>query len=179
MLNEVKRLQQLAGILKENHDERYNDPDMYDGPDDDFDFNAPTWADVPGFKDKFNLDNLDEMARTAGTGGALKLTDAGRAAYKETVASMKAGKGPGNMKEMWFRILRWMHQNEGKRLQKVDFAREVLGPNVPQPRVNPFFNQLIEKKWIDVDAYDAYSGEKKPAQSSRIDWGAKYDIDDL
>lgn len=157
MLNEVKRLQQLAGILKENYDmDSYMDSD----------------------EAEFEPE-LDEMARTAGTGGAIKLTDAGRAAYKETVASLKAGKGPGNMKEMWFRILRWMHQNEGKRLQKVDFAREVLGPNVPQPRVNPFFNQLIEKKWIDIDAYDAYSGEKKPAQSSRIDWGAKYDIDDL
>lgn len=157
MLNEVKRLQQLAGILKENYD-----MDSYmDSEETEFE------------------PELDEMARTAGTGGAMVMTDAGKQAYKNAAASIKAGKNPEGMREMWFRILRWMSKNEGKRLQKVDFAREELGPNVPQPRVNPFFNQLIEKGWIVVNEYDAYTGDKKPASSGGKDWASKFNADDF
>lgn len=104
-------------------------------------------------------EDLDEMARTAGTGGAYSITDEGKAALKQAQAT---GELPEGLRASHLAILIYLFKagKEGKRAQKIDYARE---KGVPQPAVNPLFNQLEEKGLISREGYTAQT--KAPATS--------------
>lgn len=118
-------------------------------------------------------DDLDEMARTAGTGGAYTVTDAG----KEVLKTIKnTGELPAGIRASHAAILAYvLKKNQaGERVQKIDYAKE---KGVPQPAVNPLFNQLEEKELITREGYEA---QTKAPTSTRPRMGlGDLGLDDL
>jgi hypothetical protein len=104
-------------------------------------------------------EDLDELARTAGTGGAYSITDDGKEALKQ---AQSTGEIPEGLRASHLAVLIYLFKagKEGKRVQKIDYARE---KGVPQPAVNPLFNQLEEKGLISREGYAAQT--KAPATS--------------
>jgi hypothetical protein len=104
-------------------------------------------------------EDLDELARTAGTGGAYSITDEGKAALKQAQAT---GELPEGLRASHVAILIYLFKKnkEGQRVQKIDYARE---KGVPQPAVNPLFNQLMDLGLISQSGYEAKA--KAPATS--------------
>jgi hypothetical protein len=92
---------------------------------------------------------IDEMARTAGTGGGIKISSAGETALRQAKAT---GQIPEGLRTSHLAILKFLFQakQDGKRVQKVDYAKQL---GVAQPAVNSLFNQLIEKGLVEVDKY--------------------------
>jgi DNA-binding PadR family transcriptional regulator len=117
--------------------------------------------------------DLDEMARTAGTGGAYSITDAGKEALKQ---AQTTGELPEGLRASHVAILIYLFKKnkDGERVQKVDYARE---KGVPQPAVNPLFNQLTEKGLISTESYAAKT--KEPATSRPRTSIADLGLDDL
>jgi len=94
-------------------------------------------------------EELDEMARTAGTGNAIKLTDKG----KQVLKDIKAGNQPPvGVRETHVKILVWLFkkEKEGKRVQKIDYAQEM---GKPQPYFNGYFNELLKEGYIAAEGY--------------------------
>jgi len=102
-------------------------------------------------------EDLDELARTAGTGGAYSITDEGKEALRQAQAT---GELPEGLRASHLAILIYLFKagKEGKRVQKIDYARE---KGVPQPAVNPLFNQLMDLGLISQSGYEAKA--KAPA----------------
>ena len=100
--------------------------------------------------------SMDEMARSAGTGNAIKITAAGEDKLREAKTS---GNVPQGMKQSDLGGLIWLFKNKGKRVQKVDLANE-LGK--PQPAVNGMFNRLIEMGLAEIEGYTTAQKEKTP-----------------
>jgi len=123
--------------------------------------------------DEMEDDELDEMARTAGTGGAYIVTDEGKDALK-TVKS--TGELPEGLRASHVAILAYLFKKNqaGERVQKMDYARE---RGVPQPAVNPLFNQLEEKGLIAKEGYTAQT--KAPTSSKPRVSIADLGLDDL
>jgi hypothetical protein len=117
--------------------------------------------------------DLDEMARTAGTGGAYSITDAGKEALKQ---AQTTGELPEGLRASHVAILIYLFKKnkDGERVQKVDYARE---KGVPQPAVNPLFNQLTEKGLISTESYAAKT--KEPATTRPRTSIADLGLDDL
>jgi predicted Rdx family selenoprotein len=126
-INEIKRMQQLAGILSEN---------------------------------QTNELDLDEMARTAGTGGAYTITEKGKEVLKQ---AKEMGAAPEGIKNSELAILVYLFkaQKEGNRVQKIDYARE---RGVPQPAVNPLFNNLEVKELVTREGYTSKQQEPKSSR---------------
>jgi len=105
-------------------------------------------------------EDLDEMARTAGTGGAYSITDEGKEALKQAQAT---GELPEGLRASHVAILIYLFKKnkEGQRVQKIDYAKE---KGVPQPAVNPLFNQLVEKGLISTESYAAKTKEPATAR---------------
>jgi hypothetical protein len=100
--------------------------------------------------------SMDEMARSAGTGGGIKITAAGEDKLREAKASNNV---PQGMKQSDLGGLIWLFKNKGKRVQKVDLAKE-LGKE--QPAVNGMFNRLIEMGLAEIEGYTTAQKEKTP-----------------
>jgi hypothetical protein len=94
---------------------------------------------------------IDEMARTPGTGGGIKITSAGESALRQAKAT---GQIPEGIRANHLAILKFLFQakQDGKRVQKIDYAKQL---GVPQPQVNPLFNQLIEKGLAEMEKYQS------------------------
>ena len=99
---------------------------------------------------------IDEMARTAGTGGGIKISSTGETALRQAKAT---GQLPEGVKPNHVAILKFLFQakQDGKRVQKADYAVKMFGdPNQPedapiniearkqQPRINGPFNELAK-----------------------------------
>jgi predicted Rdx family selenoprotein len=127
-INEMKRMQQLAGLIKEN----------------------------------LNEDDLYEMARTAGTGGAFTITPEGEDLLRKLKGGMEL---PADVRTSHVAILVWLFnaKKEGKRVQKADYARE---RGVLQPVVNPLFNQLENLGYAQKEGYVGLS-PKSPGGGSK------------
>jgi hypothetical protein len=93
--------------------------------------------------------SLPEMARTANTGGAYSITPEGEDVLKQAKAT---GELPAGLRASQVAVLVFLFKaaKEGKRVQKVDYARE---KGVPQPAINPLFNQLEEKGLVAKEGY--------------------------
>jgi len=104
--------------------------------------------------------SLPEMARTAGTGGAITITDKGEEILKQAKAS---GAVPEGIRANEFEVLFFLYKakKDGKRVQKMDFANE---KNVLQPSVNPIFNSLEAKELV---AKEGYTSKQQEPKSSR------------
>lgn len=102
--------------------------------------------------------DLDELARTAGTGGSYVLTEKGKESLKQAKKSMEL---PEGLRKSHIAILAFLYKNEkeGNRVQKIDFAKE---RGVPQPAVNPLFNFLETEGYIAKEGYTA----KAPTSST-------------
>lgn len=103
---------------------------------------------------------LPEMARTAGTGGAYSITEKGEEILKQTKASGKAPEGIKNS-EIAALVFLFKAKKDGKRVQKIDYARE---RNVPQPAVNPIFNSLEVKELVTREGYTSKQQEPKTSR---------------
>jgi hypothetical protein len=103
---------------------------------------------------------LPEMARTAGTGGAYMITDKGEEILKQAKAT---GSIPEGIKARQLEILVFLKKakNDGRRVQKIDYASE---KGVPQPAVNPLFNDLEVKELV---AREGYTSKQQEPKSSR------------
>lgn len=147
-INETKRMQHLAGIIKES---------MFD------DVNEAEAAEAAVVD---NDADLDEMARTANTGGAFTITPEGEAAFKEAFKSRTTPEGLGNRH---MEILAWLlkAKKDGKRVQKIDYAKEL---GVPQPAVNPYFNKLKEKGFVSSENYQSSSAPKTGSSTKASFW---------
>jgi hypothetical protein len=108
---------------------------------------------------------MDEMARSVGTGGGIKISSAGETALRQAKAT---GQLPEGVKPNHVAILKFLFQakQDGKRVQKADYAVKMFGdPNQPedapiniearkqQPRINGPFNELAKLGLIEVDKY--------------------------
>ena len=104
---------------------------------------------------------IEEMARTAGTGGAYMITPEGEAILK---SAKETGELPEGRTARQIQILKFLYQakQEGKRAQKIDFAN-MLG--VPQPSVNPLFNKLEGDGLISQDKYVSALGTTSTGSS--------------
>ena len=120
-LSELKRMQQLAGILTENE--------------------------------------MDEMARTPDTGGAYTITPKGEEVLKQAKATNEV---PAGIRGSQLAILIYLFKakKENKRVQKKDYAA-LRG--VPQPAVNPLFNDLEVKELVAKEGYT--SKQQEPGTS--------------
>lgn len=98
-------------------------------------------------EEEVNEAEMDEMARTAGTGGAISITDAGVEAVKQ---AKQTGEVPEGLKASELAALIFLYKNKGNRVQKIDYAKE---KGVPQPAVNPLFNSLISKELASSEAH--------------------------
>ena len=103
---------------------------------------------------------LPEMARTAGTGGAYMITDQGEEILKQAKAT---GSVPEGIKARELEILVFLKKakNDGRRVQKVDYAKE---KGVVQPAVNQFFNNL---EGLELVAREGYTSKQQEPKSSR------------
>jgi hypothetical protein len=109
---------------------------------------------------------IAEMARTAGTGGGVKITPAGETVLKQARATNTI---PEGLRANHLAILKFLFQakQDGKRVQKIDYANSL---GVLQPQVNPLFNQLIEKGLVEIEKYQsALPGASKGTAKSKID----------
>jgi hypothetical protein len=104
--------------------------------------------------------SLPEMARFAGTGGAYKVTDKGKDILKQIKAEGNIPSDSG-LNASKVAVLVWVYkaENEGKRVQKMDYARE---KGVLQPSVNPLFNDLEMKGFISKEGYMPPTPKKEP-----------------
>lgn len=103
---------------------------------------------------------LPEMARTAGTGGAYSITEKGEEILKQAKASGAAPEGIKNS-ELAALVFLYKAKKEGKRVQKIDYAKE---RNVPQPAVNPIFNSLEAKELVSKEGYTSKQQEPKSSR---------------
>lgn len=94
---------------------------------------------------------LGEMARTAGTGGAVRITPQGESALRQAKAT---GNIPEGLRASHLAILKFLFQakQDGKRVQKADYARLI---GVDQPRVNALFNQLTNNGFAEMEKYQS------------------------
>jgi predicted transcriptional regulator len=97
---------------------------------------------------------MDEMARTPGTGAAFTITDKGTNLLKQMKAT---GEIPDGIRPKHIEILKFLFQakQEGKRVQKVDFAAKL---GVAQPAVNALFKPLEEMGLVSSDKYASALG---------------------
>jgi predicted Rdx family selenoprotein len=125
-INEVKRMQQLAGM---------------------------------NINENYTPDELEEMARTAGTGGAFAITDKGIDILKQA----KTQGVPEGIKgsEIAALVFLFKAKKDGKRVQKIDYAKE---RGVPQPAINPIFNSLLSKELVAMDGYASKQQEPKTSR---------------
>lgn len=111
-------------------------------------------------------EELAEMARTAGTGNAVKITQAGKNLLKD----LKTGnQPPAGIRKSHIAILAWLlkSEKEGKRVQKIDYAKEI---GVQQPQVNSLFNELLKpvegsadgKGYIESEGYTSMAQTAVP-----------------
>ena len=103
---------------------------------------------------QFNeAEEMDEMARTAGTGGAYTITPEGESLLR----SLKAGGSlPMGIGINHLEILKFLYnaKKDGKRVQKIDYAN-LLGKK--QPDVNKFFNTVEELGFARVESGEEYT----------------------
>ena len=106
---------------------------------------------------------LDEMARTAGTGGAFTITKEGEDVLRQVKATREI---PEGLRSSMIAILIWLFKakKEGKRVQKKTYADE---RGVPQPAVNPLFNKLLEKGLVSMEGYTP-KGSASPGTKSNV-----------
>ena len=106
-------------------------------------------------------EELDEMARTAGTGNSVEITEEGKNLLKSL---SKGGQTPQGIRKSHVEILAWLlkSEKEGKRVQKIDYATEI---GKPQPAVNGLFNELIQQNLVKSGSYTsiAKTATPKPA----------------
>ena len=125
---------------------------------------------------------IDEMARTKGTGGGIKITPEGETMLKRAKAT---GTVPEGIRANHLAILKFLYQakQSGKRVQKIDYADSI---GVAQPQVNSLFNQLIEKGLVETEKYTSVSfgatGSPKPKTDissllGDLDFGDDEDLD--
>ena len=116
---------------------------------------------------------LNEMSRTAGTGGAYNITSEGEAVLKQVKATKEI---PEGLRPNLVAILIFLYKakKEGTRAQKKTFADS---RGVPQPAVNSLFNMLEEKGLISKEGY--VGAEKKDVQNPRPKADVSKDIEDL
>jgi hypothetical protein len=126
---------------------------------------------------QFNeAEEMDEMARTAGTGGAYTITPEGESLLR----SLKAGGSlPMGIGINHLEILKFLYnaKKDGKRVQKIDYAN-LLGKK--QPDVNKFFNTVEELGFASRAGYTAGSsmGGTNKATKSVDDILADFEMDD-
>lgn len=116
-------------------------------------------------RDEYELD--EDMARLAGSGGSLQITEEGIQALKDLAAKNYANI-PNGFTQKTGAALSWLYkQNKdpNKRVQAVDYAREL---GVQQPYVNGAFKFLIEAGFVEKKAYELGSlgGGKGSAPSA-------------
>jgi hypothetical protein len=103
-------------------------------------------------KETINEMEIDEMARTVGTGGGVKITDAGKQALKRirTTNEMPAG-----LKKSGLDMLIWLFKTNGagERAQVADYAELMFDDRKAQPRVNPIFNELKSLGFAEKEGY--------------------------
>jgi hypothetical protein len=104
--------------------------------------------------------SLPEMARTAGTGGAIAITDKGEEILKQAKTS---GAVPEGVSARQLDILVFLKKakNDGRRVQKIDYAKE---KGVLQPAVNPLFNDLEVKELVTKEGYTSKQQEPKSSR---------------
>jgi predicted transcriptional regulator len=92
---------------------------------------------------------VDEMARTAGTGGSYTITPEGEEMLKRAKAT---GQVPAGLNASKIAVLAFLYKakQEGKRVQKIDYANE---RGVAQPAVNPLFNALEIEGLVSKSGY--------------------------
>jgi len=110
---------------------------------------------------------IDEMARTKGTGSGITITPAGEDVLKQAKAT---GNVPGGIRAGHLGILKFLFlaKQDNKRVQKADYAVKMFGDpsqsedspinltaRKQQPKINPFFNDLIDKGYAEVDKYQS------------------------
>jgi len=138
LINEAKRFQKLAGLLTEGEIEEMNNM----------------------FEDEtLEEEEMDEMARTAGTGGSYTITPEGEAALKQAKATNQLPEGLKGS-QLGILIFLFKAKKEGKRVQKIDYAAE---KGVPQPAVNALFNELEVKGLATKEGYT--SAQKEPSEA--------------
>lgn len=114
---------------------------------------------------KETLDEMavQEMARTAGTGGAYKITPEGEEIVKQAKATNQI---PEGLRANHLAILIFLlkAKQDGRRVQKIDYAKE---KGVAQPAINPLFNQLEEKGLIAKEGYTSLFNKPSSSGPSR------------
>lgn len=153
LIQESAKMQKLAGIITESEYKTITKEEQgYKNMDDDW------------FEDEEQSeDPLDEMARTAGTGGAFTITKEGEDVLRQVKATREI---PEGLRSSMIAILIWLFKakKEGKRVQKKTYADE---RGVPQPAVNPLFNKLLEKGLVSMEGYTP-KGSASPGTKSNV-----------
>ena len=92
---------------------------------------------------------VDEMARTAGTGGSYTITPEGEEMLRQTKAT---GQAPVGLNASKIAVLAFLYKakQDGRRVQKIDYANE---RGVAQPAVNPLFNFLEMEGLVSKSGY--------------------------
>lgn len=161
LIQESAKMQKLAGIITEGEYKTIiKEGQGYQNMDDDW------------FEDEEQSeDPLDEMARTAGTGGAFIITPEGEDVLKQVKTTREI---PEGLRPNLVAILIFLYKakKEGRRAQKIDFAKQ---KGVPQPAVNALFNKLLEKGLVSVEGYEP----KKPTSSGTKTDTSLINLDDL
>lgn len=159
LIAEAGRMQKLAGML--NEEQGYDDINLELDEEN---------AEI--FDNEQSEEDLDEMARTAGTGGAYNITPEGEAVLKQVKATKEI---PEGLRPSLVAILIFLYKakKEGKRAQKIDFAKQ---RGVPQPAINPLFNMLEEKGLISKEGYVSAG---KPAAAPKPQADITKDVDAL
>jgi len=99
---------------------------------------------------QFNeAEEMYEMARTAGTGGAYTITPEGEALLRNLKAGGSLPMGIG-IKHLDILKYLYLAKKDGRRVQKFDYAASI---GKLQPDVNKFFNQLEEQGLVSRIAY--------------------------
>lgn len=112
---------------------------------------------------------LPEMARTAGTGGELKITDKGKKAL--TDKSNEAKLATTALEALYFVA---SANKKGERVQKKTFADSI---GKPQPAVNPLFNKLVEEGFLELSGYTPASSSSSPKPKAAFDYSKLADLD--
>jgi hypothetical protein len=121
---------------------------------------------------------LPEMARTAGTGNAITITEKGEEILKQAKAT---GSVPEGIKARQLEILVFLKKakNDGRRVQKADYAKEKYGDPKAQPQINSLFNELATKELVAAEGYTSKQQEPKSSRP-KVDTDAiMSQLDDL
>jgi len=160
LIQESAKMQKLAGIITESEYKQITKEEQ-------------GYEDMEGGLEDEELpeDPLDEMARTAGTGGAFIITPEGEDVLKQVKTTREI---PEGLRPNLVAILIFLYKakKEGRRAQKIDFAKQ---RGVPQPAVNPLFNKLLEKGLVSMEGYEP----KKPTSSGTKTDTSLINLDDL